>query len=210
MRSQVTRNAFVRSTNLFQHHNLYCSSLFGDYDEEVEANDYTHGRLWLMDGNSVTPGHPLLVYRVSDGDRGAITTVDGDHLLTALRLIGPEEALQIRVGKAWMGKDAVVHDGVPPAAAAADVTLGSTRYPFSVHGGYAVGKQGEVLRSHYPGLLTLLLVLGGWPVAPAAGRFAGPVRRAPSCAGPWRRTSFCRTSNRWCAGATTAGSGLKC
>ncbi|WP_313430822.1 CSS-motif domain-containing protein, partial [Pseudomonas sp.] len=160
LRSQVTRNAFVRSTNLFQHHNLYCSSLFGDFDEQVETNDYTDGRLWLMDGNSVTPGHPLLVYRASDGDRGAITTVDGDHLLTALRLIGPEETLQIRVGKAWMGKDGVVHEGVPPAAAAADVTLGSTRYPFSVHGGYEAGKQGEVLRSHYPALLSLLLVLG--------------------------------------------------
>ncbi|BDM23233.1 MULTISPECIES: cyclic diguanylate phosphodiesterase [Pseudomonas] len=176
LRSQVTRNAFVRSTNLFQQHNLYCSSLFGDFDEVVDANDYTDGRLWLMDGNSVTPGHALLVYRASDGDRGAITTVDGDHLLTALRLIGPEEALQIRVGNAWMGKDGVVHDGAPPVAAAADVTLGSTRYPFSVHGGYEAGKQGELLRSHYPALLSLLLVLG--VVAGSACRWQ--IRRASS------------------------------
>ncbi|MFP3527465.1 CSS-motif domain-containing protein, partial [Pantoea sp. SIMBA_072] len=28
LRGQVTRNAFVRSTNLFQHNTLYCSSLF--------------------------------------------------------------------------------------------------------------------------------------------------------------------------------------
>lgn len=160
LRSQVTRNAFVRSTNLFRDNTLYCTSLFGDFDEPVDARDYTEGRLWLMDGNSVTPGHALLVYRISDGDRGAIATVDGDHLLTALRLIGPEEQLQIRVGNAWMGKDGKVQAGTPAPAATADVTLGSTRYPFSVHGGYTADKPGEVLRSHYPALLSLLLVLG--------------------------------------------------
>ncbi|MFF7064659.1 EAL domain-containing protein [Pseudomonas sp. NPDC008258] len=160
LRAQVTRNAFVRSTNLFTHNTLYCTSLFGAFDEPVNASDYTDGKLWLMNGNSVTPGHPLLVYRASDGNRGAITTVDGDHLLTALRLIGPDEDLQIRVGDAWMGKDGVVHKGAPPAAASANVLLGSTRYPFSVQGGYGADKQGQLLRSHYPALLSLLLVLG--------------------------------------------------
>ncbi|WEK28681.1 MAG: EAL domain-containing protein [Candidatus Pseudomonas phytovorans] len=176
LRAQVTRNAFVRSTNLFRHNNLYCTSLFGDFDEPVNASDYTDGKLWLMDGNSVTPGHPLLVYRASDGDHGAITTVDGDHLLTALRLIGPDEDLQIRVGNAWMGKDGVVHKGVPPAAASANVLLGSTRYPFSVQGGYSADKQGQLLRSHYPALLSLLLVLG----AMAALVCRWQIRRATS------------------------------
>lgn len=160
LRGEVTRNAFVRSTNLVRDNTLYCSSLFGEFDEPVDAADYTDGKLWLMDGNSVTPGHALLVYRASDGDHGAITTVDGDHLLTALRLIGANEELQLRVGNHWLGKDGVVRTGQPPLAAIADVTLGSTRYPFSVHGGYADGKRSEVLRDHYPALLSLLLALG--------------------------------------------------
>ena len=84
LRAQVTRNAFVRSTNLFRHNRLYCTSLFGAFDELVNPGDYTDGKLWLMDGNSVTPGHPLLVYRASDGDRGAISTVDGDHQFNLL------------------------------------------------------------------------------------------------------------------------------
>lgn len=176
LRAQVTRNAFVRSTNLFRNNNLYCSSLFGAFDETVRPGDYTDGKLWLMDGNSVTPGHPLLVYRASDGDRGAISTVDGDHLLTALRLIGPDEDLQIRVGDAWMGKDGIVHKGVPPAAANANVLLGSTRYPFSVHGGYGADKRGQLWRSHYPALFGLLLVLGA--VAALVCRWQ--VRRATS------------------------------
>ncbi|MCO7526039.1 cyclic diguanylate phosphodiesterase [Pseudomonas asiatica] len=160
LRAHVTRNAFVRSTNLFRHNALYCTSLFGAFDEPVNPGDYIDGKLWLMDGNSVTPGHPLLVYRASDGDRGAISTVDGEHLLTALRLIGPDEELQIRVGDAWLGKDGIVHKGVPPAAASANVQLGSTRYPFSVHGGYGADKQGQLWLSHYPALFGLLLILG--------------------------------------------------
>ncbi|MFK3776115.1 EAL domain-containing protein [Pseudomonas sp. NPDC089406] len=162
LRVEVTRNAFVRSTNLFDHNNLYCSSLFGDFDEPVQVNDYTDGQLWLMDGNSVTPGQALLVYRASQGSRGAITTVDGRHLQSALRLIGKGEALQIQVGKHWMGEDGVVRDGAPPLAASAAVSVASSRYPFSVHGGYPADKLGEVLRARYPALLSLLLLLGAF------------------------------------------------
>ncbi|MGC3891497.1 EAL domain-containing protein [Pseudomonas urmiensis] len=160
LRSQVTRNAFVRSTNLFERNTLYCNSLFGEFDEPVNAADYTEGRLWLMDGNSVTPGHPLLVYRASEGARGAITTVDGDHLLTVLRMLGRDEDLQIQVGNSWMGKDGVVRHGAPPTAATAAVVQASARYPFSVHGGYGAHKQAELMRDHYPALLSLLLLLG--------------------------------------------------
>lgn len=160
LRIEVTRNAFVRSTNLFERDTLYCSSLFGDFDEPVDARDYTGGQLWLMDGNSVTPGQPLLAYRINEGDRGAITTVDGNHLLTALRLIGEDEELQVQVGNHWMGRDGLVRNGTPPVAASAAVTFSSTRYPISVHGGYGPAKPGELMRSRYPALLSLLLVLG--------------------------------------------------
>lgn len=160
LREQVTRNAFVRSTNLFNHDTLYCSSLLGDYDEPVNPLDYTEGQLWLMDGNSITPGHPLLVYRTGQEGRGAIATVDGDHLLTALRLIADDETLGIQIGRHWLGADGLVHTGPPPTAASAHVSQYSARYPFSVHGGYGPDKPMEVLRSQYPALLGLLLVIG--------------------------------------------------
>lgn len=78
--------------------------------------------------------------------------MDGRHLQSALRLIGKGEALQIRVGKHWMGEDGVVHDGTPPVAASAAVSVASSRYPFSVHGGYPADKVGQVLRARYPAL----------------------------------------------------------
>lgn len=176
LRIEVTRNAFVRSTSLFDRDNLYCTSLFGNFDEPVDARDYTDGQLWLMDGNSVTPGHPLLVYRVSQGDRGAIATVDGSHLLTALRLIAQDDELLVRVGNHWMGQQGLVQQGTPPVAASAPVSVSSARYPFSVQGGYAAGKLGELMRSRYPALLSLLLVLG--VVAGSVCRWQ--VRRATS------------------------------
>lgn len=69
LREQVTRRPFVRSTNLVWDNNLYCSSLFGDYQEKVNPGDYTQGQLWLMNGNPVTPNTALLVYRLSDEKR---------------------------------------------------------------------------------------------------------------------------------------------
>ena len=176
LRIEVTRNPFVRSTNLFDHNTLYCSSLYGDFDEPVHARDYTDGKLWLMDGNTVTPGQALMVYRASQGSRGAITTVDGRHLLSALRLIGKDVQLQVQVGDHWMGSEGRVHNGTPPIADSAPVTVSSSRYPFSVHAGYAAGKAGELFLARYPAMLGLLLMLGA--LAGAACRWQ--IRRANS------------------------------
>lgn len=160
LREQVARNSFVRSTTLIDNHRIYCSSLFGDYDEAVNAADYTGGTLWLMEGNQVTPGSPLLVYRASQDGRGAQASVDAEHLLTALRLIGPTSELRLQVGTHWMDKDGLVRTGAPPSSATAAIALASARYPFTVHAGFAPGKVVQLMRSQYPAVLGLLLVLG--------------------------------------------------
>ena len=160
LREQVTRNAFIRSTNLFANDILYCSSLFGAIHEPVEAQRYTEGQLWLMDGNTVTPDHALLVYRTHQTGRGVLLTVDGDHLITALQLIANDEALQIQVGTHWMGAVGRVHISKPPLTGSTPISLYSSRYPFGVHGGYPAHQSLRVLYSHYPALLALLCIIG--------------------------------------------------
>src|SRR5690606_2714173 len=77
LREQVTRRPFVRSTNLVRDNNIYCSSLFGEYQEKIIAGAYTEGKLLLMKGNLVTPDTAVLVYRLSEGKQGALSTLDG-------------------------------------------------------------------------------------------------------------------------------------
>ncbi|MDD0974198.1 EAL domain-containing protein [Pseudomonas fontis] len=160
LREVVTRTSFVRSTNLFHAGNLYCSSLFGDYSEPVNATDYVDGTLWLMDGNSVTPGHALLVYRVSNGEDGAISTADGDHLITALRLIGPGVGLRMQVGPRWIGEDGKVHSEAMQAYAESHEVATSKRFPYSIHSGFEAGESWRLMGSEYPALYGLMVFLG--------------------------------------------------
>ncbi|MBG8559427.1 EAL domain-containing protein [Pseudomonas qingdaonensis] len=176
LREQVTRGSFVRSSNLFRDNDLYCSSLFGNFSEPVDAKDYVDGSLWLMNGNSVTPGHALLAYRLSKGNDGAITTVDGDHLSSALELLDQGTTLVLQVGPNWMGEDGVVHQGPPPVFAVAPTQQASQRYRFSVHSGYAAGEPWRLMRAEYPGLFGLVTLLG--VMAGAACRWQ--LRRASS------------------------------
>ncbi|WP_442107666.1 EAL domain-containing protein [Pseudomonas sp. NUPR-001] len=176
LREQVVRHAYVRSTNLEYRGELYCSSLFGDYSEPVNSSDYYHGQLWLMDGNSVTPGHPLLVYRTSASDRGAISTADGEHLVGALHLLDDDTRLILQVGPNWMNQRGEVHKGPKPEPQVALNELSSLRYPFSIHGGYDQGKVGKLMRSEYPALFGLLILLG----AMAAVTCYWQLRRASS------------------------------
>ncbi|MDD2047615.1 EAL domain-containing protein [Pseudomonas putida] len=176
LRDQVTRRAFVRSTNLEYRGELYCNSLFGPRSEPVKVSDYVQGTLWLMDGNSVTPGHPLLVYRVAEGERAAIATVDGDHLIGALYLLGNDNQLMLQVGQHWIDRGGQVHTGVAPRSEVAATEFASTRYPFSIHSGYIEGTVGQQMRNEYPAMLGLLVLLG----AIAATTCYWQLRRASS------------------------------
>lgn len=160
LREQVTRRSFVRSTNLTLDDEIYCTSLFGEFREKVDPTDYTDGSLWLMDGNSVTPGHPLLVYRLSDGARGAITTLDGDHLTSALELIAPDIDLRLQVGAHWIDKLGQVRQGAVPGYPTAPQRVDSRHYAFSVYSGFQAGQAWHLMRSEYPALFGLLLFLG--------------------------------------------------
>ncbi|EJM58564.1 EAL domain-containing protein [Pseudomonas sp. GM48] len=160
LREQVTRRPFVRSANLAWDNNLYCSSLFGDYQEKVKPGDYTQGALWLMNGNAVTPDTAVLVYRLSEGKKGALATVDGYHLSNILRLIGHQTVLLLQVGPDWLSVDGKVHTGAVPELPVAQSRLTSGRYAFAVQAGFPEGETWRYMSSEYPPLFSLLMFFG--------------------------------------------------
>ncbi|WP_085686989.1 MULTISPECIES: EAL domain-containing protein [unclassified Pseudomonas] len=160
LREQVTRRPFVRSTNLVWDDNLYCSSLFGDFKEAVNPGDYTQGKLWLMNGNPVTPNTALLVYRLSEGRGGALTTLDGYHLGNILRLIGRQTLLMLQVGNNWLSADGKVHQGPLPHLPVAQSTLNSSQYAFTVTAGFPEGETWRYMSDEYPPLFSLLIFFG--------------------------------------------------
>ena len=160
LREQVTRRPFVRSTNLVWDNTIYCSSLFGDYHEKIDAGDYTQGQLLLMKGNLVTPDTALLVYRLGEGKQGALSTLDGYHLSNVLRMIGGKTVLLLQVGSSWLSADGQFHNDALPALPVAQSTLTSSRYAFSVEAGFPEGETWRYMSSEYPSLFSLLIFFG--------------------------------------------------
>lgn len=160
LREQVTRRPFVRSTNLVWDDAIYCSSLFGDYHEKIEPGDYSAGRLQLMKGNPITPDTSLLVYRLGEGKRGALSTLDGYHLSNVLSLIGRHTMLALRVGTSWLTADGQFHDGPLHAFPVAQTRLDSSRYAFGVQAGFPEGETWRYMSSQYPPLFSLLMFFG--------------------------------------------------
>ncbi|MHC8326759.1 EAL domain-containing protein [Pseudomonas sp. LB1P83] len=160
LREQVTRRPFVRSTNLVWDNNNYCSSLFGDYQEKIIAGDYSSGRLLLMKGNRVTPDTAVLVYRLSEGEQGAMSALDGYHLSNALRMIGRKTTLLLQVGPDWLSAEGKVHEDPLPVLPVAESKLTSTRYGFTVAAGFPEGETWRYMSSEYPPLFSLLIFFG--------------------------------------------------
>ncbi|MBJ7371345.1 cyclic diguanylate phosphodiesterase [Pseudomonas koreensis] len=178
LREQVTRRPFVRSTNLVWDNNLYCSSLFGAFQEAVNAGDYHQGKLWLMNGNPVTPDTALLIYRLSDGRGGALTTLDGYHLSNILRLIGRQTLLTLQVGDNWLSADGKVHQGSLPAPPVAHSLLESKRYGFKVSAGFPQGEVRRYMAAEYPPLFSLLIFFGA--ISGTIGHFVQKRSTSPS------------------------------
>ena len=161
LREQVTRRPFVRATTLSWQKNIYCSSLFGgNYESRVNPDDYVDGRLWLMNGNPVTPDTALLVYRLVDGDKAAFASIDGYHLTNALRLISRYAQLVLQVGPNRLGADGKVYDTPVPPFAVAHHHLASARYHYSVDAGMPAGEVWRYMQARYPALFSLVLFFG--------------------------------------------------
>jgi sensor c-di-GMP phosphodiesterase-like protein len=160
LREQVTRRPFVRSTNLLWDDTIYCSSLFGDYQEKLTAGDYTEGAILLMKGNLVTPNTAVLVYRLSEGKQGAMSILDGYHLSNVLRMIGGKTLLLLQVGPNWLTADGKFHDNTLPTLPVAQTRLTSSRYAFTVEAGFPAGETWRYMSSEYPPLFSLLIFFG--------------------------------------------------
>lgn len=161
LREQVTRSPFVRSTNLVWKNSNYCSSLFGSGRvENLNPADYVEAKLWLMGGNSVTPKGSLLIYRLSNGEQSALTTIDGYHLTNALHLISHYTDLVLRVGDNWLSAEGLVASTPIPAFPVAPNHLASSRYPYSVEAGMPEGEVWRYMKARYPALFSLVVFFG--------------------------------------------------
>lgn len=160
LRDQVTRRPFVRSTNLVNNNILYCSSLFGDFNEPFDPSQYVDGTLRLMDGNPVTPGSGVLIYRIADGERSALVAIDGFHLSNILSLISHKTRLFFKVGEHWIAADGQVRDSAPPVFPVADNQVTSNRFAYSIEAGFPKGEVWRYMQAEYPVLFGLLVLLG--------------------------------------------------
>lgn len=211
LREQVTRRPFVRATTLSWQKTIYCTSLFGgDRVSAVNPDDYVNGRLWLMNGNPVTPNTALLVYRLVEGDKAAFASIDGYHLTNALRLISRYADLVLQVGPNWLGSDGQVHTSAPPVFAVAHHQLGSQRYAYSVEAGMPEGEVWRYMEARYPALFSLVVFFG--VLAGTLAHWLQNALRPPpmNCSGPWAPMNSCRTTNQWFAATACNGPAVKC
>ncbi|MFR0691625.1 EAL domain-containing protein [Enterobacterales bacterium AE_CKDN230030158-1A_HGKHYDSX7] len=161
LREQVAVVPFVRSVNLTRDDDIYCTSLFGEFDERLDPALYIDGELRMMAGNSVTPNYALLILRRVEGTYAALATVDGRYLSNTLQLVDQRSDLQLQVGGQWMDEEGRVRDGQPAPLPLGHVSLRSERFPYTVIGGFPPGAQWRHIRDDSLPLVALMLMLGG-------------------------------------------------
>ncbi len=207
LREQVAVVPFVRSVNLTRDDNIYCTSLFGDFEAPLDPGLYVAGQLRMMAGNKVTPDSALLILRLARGRFAALSTVDGRYLSNTLQLVDQRSDLQLQVGRQWMDEQGRVLDGNPAWLPLGHVELASERFPYKVIGGFPAGAQWRHIREDSLPLVALMLMLGG--VSGLACYWLWG-RQAWNWSAPCSPGSSCRTCNRWSTPRMAAGLARRC
>lgn len=161
LREQVAVVPFVRSLNLTRDDDIYCTSLFGEFDERIDPSLYVDGALRMMAGNRVTPHYALLILRRAEGPHAALATVDGRYLSNTLQLVDQRSDLQLQVGGQWMDEAGGVYNGSPAPLPLGRVIQHSERFPYSVIGGFPAGAQWRHIHEDSLPLVILMFMLGG-------------------------------------------------
>ncbi len=131
LREQVATVPDVRTVNLAIGSQIYCSSLYGDYDGQMHVDIYVDGQLALLKGNSVTPDRPLIVFRKAIEKGSILVNIDGYYLLNILGISSQNSRLALVVGKHALLADGLVTQTLPPKISGY-MELASAKYPFLV------------------------------------------------------------------------------
>lgn len=129
---QVITIPYVRNVNIALNNNIYCTILSGKKNSDFELANYYEGKLYLMNGSSVTPGSPLVAFRQTGSDGLAVLVgIDGLYLHQTLNLLSNHLQIVVRIGNNWMTADGAVHSGPLPQKKITQV-MASGRYPYEV------------------------------------------------------------------------------
>lgn len=166
LRHQVATVPDVRSVNLTRGNRIYCTSLFGDFDQDYDPSGYVQGQLDLMPGNPITPDRALIAYRMEGEGGSVLVSVDGYYLANTLRLMSREVPMMLQVGQRWMSPNGRVLDG-EPRLDGDRFSLASQRYVYRLSSSITPQQYWQRAWNYSNGsmLLFLLLALLGAGVA---------------------------------------------
>ncbi|WP_337015507.1 cyclic diguanylate phosphodiesterase [Leclercia sp. AS011] len=132
LRTQVAISPDVRSILLAHGNNIYCSSLYGPYQERINIDNYTKGQLFLMKGNWVKVDQPIVIYRDVVGNDSITVRIYGYLLLSELNNLSTNTPLSLVVGKQRWQAGKTPTDQLFPLETPGYMEQPSTRYPFRI------------------------------------------------------------------------------
>ena len=130
LRTIVATVPDVRTVNLANDDEIYCTSVFGGQNIKHTWEGGPENHLLLMGGNKVTPTRSLLVYR-SGGHNGfdVLIGIDGYYLYNILHILHDGPPLYLNVGNRFMTQDGRVFLSLNITH---PVSKKSTRFDYSI------------------------------------------------------------------------------
>jgi c-di-GMP phosphodiesterase len=158
LRHQVATVPDVRTVNLTRGNRIYCTSLYGEYDQDYDHSGYVQGQLDLAPGNSLTPDRALIVYRAQGEEGSVLVGVDGYYLANTLQLMSREVPMMLLVGQRWMGPNGRVLEGEPHLDGG-KFSLASQRYAYRLGSSITPQQYWQRARDYSNGSMVLFLIL---------------------------------------------------
>ncbi|EBJ8388606.1 cyclic diguanylate phosphodiesterase [Salmonella enterica] len=120
----------IRSINLVKGNRLYCSSIYGVFDNTVDEREYISGQIKIQNSNAVTPYDALVVYRYHSGEKSVLVGINGYYFYHLLDIINSPGEAYLKIGKVYMNSAGRIFS-TPPVF---DAEITSNGFPYLLQG----------------------------------------------------------------------------
>lgn len=161
LRLQTASTSFVQSLSVSDRDIVRCSTIYGNSPKPLDVPNFYQDKLALVQGNSIIPDRPVLMYRTEKDSASILASINGEYITQLLNNIEMTPISTVVIGNQRIGRNGLIRANDTEEKGKVCAVDTSTKYPFTVETGFEPGDLRDYVFARYTPIFGLLLVFGG-------------------------------------------------
>lgn len=161
LRLQTASTSFVQSLSVSDRDIVRCSTIYGNSPKPLDVPNFYQDKLALVQGNSILPDRPVLMYRTEKNSASILASINGEYITQLLNTNEMTPISTVVIGNQRIGRNGLIRANDTDEKGKICAVDTSTKYPFKVETGFEPGDLRDYVFARYTSIFGVLLAFGG-------------------------------------------------